>query len=661
MKSKKLQILLVLLFAISKITYTQIWIDNKDIYGEAEEFMHGEEYREALPLYTLLESKGVSNSNINYKIGKCYLKISGKETKAIPYLESAIENITISPENVFEETKAPQDAYILLGIAHRINQNFDKAIEVFSKYKDLVQGNPEETLANYHISTCLKAKIMSQNPTKSSLQEINTTSKYPLYNPVLSREGTIFYMEKRPFYDAIIEADIKGAEILNEENLTPIIKSDGDHVLVSSNRDGNKIILRSYQAERGYELYYAEKQEGEWGEYMPFPEPVNSLQNDIFASFSAGGDTLYFCSNRTGGKGGADIYMSVIENGKWSEPANLGGKINTSFDETSVFITKDNQKLFFTSEGHLNIGGTDFFVSLKDSNGNWGVPINLGSPVSTPGDDNFLSPTNERNIFYTYRNNREKEGVIYRVNLDEEALLRKVLVNGQLGFTNAIPGKKVPYVVHSENEGVPVSGQTNAQGEYALLLTPGEYKVTFTYDKQHYAEQTVNIEEEGVDEFLLPIPEWESSTAVMDKDSLSEKLIFVIKDILFGFDSYKLDAHYFEFLDSISTLLNTENSINVEIVGHTDSKGTALYNSKLSNKRAGAVKRYLVNKGVEEPRILVIAKGEKVPVAKNSNSDGSDNSLGRKFNRRVTLNLLYDGDEIQVKRVVQVPQELKVK
>ncbi len=654
------RLMLVLSILFSSSLTAQIWLDDSAIYDEAEEYIQGEEYEEALPLYLLLEKKGKINSNISYKIGKCYLNIEGKKNKAIPYLEAAIENVSNEYESKFTEVNAPVESHMLLGIVYRINEKFVEAIAEFGKYKSLKQDSNSETLADYHISMCRTAKTMMSFPNQSKLEVVNIEGSNPVYNPLVTQSGNSYYMEKRPFYDAIIKAEYENGAVFNAQNISPQIKSDGNHIFINANQEGNVIILRAYDAEYGYELYFATlNEQGKWSNYEKFPEPINSPQNEIFATYTADMKTLFFCSNRSGGFGGADIYSSEIdENGNWSDPKNLGALVNSPFDESTVFVSFDGDKLFFSSEGHLSMGGNDYFMASKNKEGIWGRPVNLGSPVSTPDEDMFLSPTQVGNVFYTHRfdtkqNDRQK---LYRLTLDESALERKVILNGQLEFNEEIPAKEVSFKI-KEGESVFYASKTDAEGAFSSLLPAGTYNIEYQYNEEISGSQKVDIGSDfSIDELNLEAPAW--ITTIPD---VQEEVFVTIKPILFEFNSYKILSSYYSYLDSVYSILKKHENVNINIVGHTDAIGNYDYNQKLSVKRALEVKNYFIKKGLNSSRSFVKGMGEKEPVAINTNPDGSDNKLGRKYNRRVRINLIMPDSSFFIKFIDEVPEDLKVK
>jgi len=663
----------LLQIAIISISFTsvfgQLWYDDEEIYNEAEGFLIGEEYEEALSMFKLLESKGVINSNISYKIGLCFLNIEGSQYKSIPFFEKAAENISAKYENNIKEIRAPINSLMKLAVAYRMNYQFDKAISTFEKLK--LRLNNEKYLAtiNFNIEQCKRAKLMIEQPSNCAFSKLNVQSGFPVYNPCVSGTDQIFYMEKKKFYDAIMEADLKGVNIVAPRNITPAIGSDGELTLVSVSNDGNTLIFTAFDADRGYELFYSVRGDNKkWKKHKRFEGPINSNFNEISACLTSDGNTIFFCSNRIGGQGGTDIYVSnKIAGSSWSEPVNLGKIINTPYNESSVAISADGQKSFFSSEGHLNMGGHDLFMTERDNSGRWKQPVNLGSPISTPMDDKFINVVNtDSNVFYVHRIRKDVDDKLnlYKISMNEGVLpVKQIQLKGKLIFTNSIPAKRVDFIVvdNSEQDTV-LSSQTREDGAFDFILNEGNYMLKFNYDDEVFAKKSIKIlENYPADELLVEVPPWE--LPVSSVDTVTDKMpkILYIRDILFSFDSYVILPEYMPMLDSISTALATFSEATVTIYGHTDALGDKEYNNYLSEKRAINVEKFIVNKGISSKRIGIIPRGERSPIAKNINADGSDNTTGRKYNRRVEIDIIAGSSALEIKKIVTIPATLKLK
>lgn len=178
----------------------QIWLSNEDIFDEAEEYLNAEEYVEALPLYLLLEKKEIINPHIAYKIGTCYLNIRGKKHLSVAYLEDAAESVSDSFENTFSENNAPVKALLLLGVAYRVNNQLDKAVETFKTLRQRIQDTEPDyvVLVDLHIQRCENARLLNAFPNEPRTERLpdNINTIYSNYNPVLvGQDSLLYYME----------------------------------------------------------------------------------------------------------------------------------------------------------------------------------------------------------------------------------------------------------------------------------------------------------------------------------------------------------------------------------------------------------------------------------------------------------------------------------
>lgn len=133
----------------------------------------------------------------------------------------------------------------------------------------------------------------------------------------------------------------------------------------------------------GCDLVFSYKEDSAWSAPQYFGFTINTTGYEGQPCISSDNKDLYFVSNREGGYGGLDIWVSRFENNYWSKPMNLGPTINTDKNETSPFIHPDNETLYFASDGHPGLGQTDLFISRRNKNGTWKKPINLGAPINT--------------------------------------------------------------------------------------------------------------------------------------------------------------------------------------------------------------------------------------------------------------------------------------
>ncbi|MFO7656264.1 MAG: sialidase family protein [Bacteroidales bacterium] len=405
---KQLPIILFALSAIMSLYAQENKVSEyKDHFEEGEFFFNRSDYQEALYYYLKLMDYQPDNPHYNFKIGESYLNIPGQEAKAIPYLEKAVKNITEKnkyKKRSFEETNAPLHAYFYLGNAYRINNQLNKALEAYNTFilSPFYAGNYNVTIVENEIKSCERAKIIEDNPLKLDeilLADNINTSASELYPVVSGNEDKMVFVRRLKFYDALYLTTREGEVWSDPVNITPDIGSDGEFYPVSLSHNGKELYLVR-KTDQGSDIYVSYLVNEKWSKAEKPAGKINSPADETGASISENGQLLYIASNRKGGLGGFDIYVSKrTNNNTWGKPRNLGKSINTPFDEASPVVLKNGAVLFFSSKGHYNMGGYDVFYATAD-NKKWKTPVNLGSPINNTGDNIFYYPIGNGNIGY---------------------------------------------------------------------------------------------------------------------------------------------------------------------------------------------------------------------------------------------------------------------
>ena len=645
-----------LLLILSYPLKAQIWLSNEDIYNEAEEYFIAEEYNEALPLYQLLEKKEMVNANIQYKIGECYLKIKGRKTKAIPYLEKAVKNASVKFNNSFADSTSPINAYLSLGIAYRINSEFDKAILTFNILLDSIKENQlgNESLVEWHIAKCKNAKLIIEAATDYNREVLNSdiNGAYNDYNPIIVNNGAnIFYMSELKFYDAINTSEGTIDQWPKPTNLTPKIGSDGDHILVGSNSNGTALLFYDFDPENSGEIYVSYKENNDWTKIQPFTA-VNSVYNETYASFADNGNTVYFTSNRPGSIGGADIWrVTKTTDSTWSLPVNLGAIINSPYNEASPFYLAKEQMLYFSSEGHFNMGGYDIFKASKDGNSKWSSPLNLGIPYSSTDDDIFYYPIDD-GVGYTSQFIEEETQLYDIVKLTKEPELNASLqlIKATIDSSLYSRGGALMVLVIDDNTNDTVRRKNLESGQttYQTLVPYGSYSIMVNENGETVYKKKITAESNSIGEIPLLVNNNVSANEKDIKDTANTKVTEVTEPassaikiesriIFFAFDSSTLEGKYFNSLNELATILNTHTDIKIELTGYTDDIGDYDYNLKLGERRAVAVKNYLLSKNVNELQISVQTNGEK-SIANKVKEKGISSELRSQY-RKVSIEM----------------------
>lgn len=637
----------------------------KEIFLNGEYFMLYEEFPDALTYYLQLIDKYPDNANLNYRIGLCYINIQGEKDKAIPYFEKAINNLTNRyKEGDFREEEAPYDTYFYLAKAYQINNEIRKAKQTYEKYLNFL--DPGDTLnisfVNRQIESCKNAEKLKQNKVYFDSYNLgqNINDAYANFHPEVSQNGnTIVYMTSQKFYDAILYSKKADGEWTVPVNLTPQIKSDGDIYVSSLSADGKKLYLTK-DDNFNSDIYVSYFNDSIWSEVVKLNKNINTKYWESHASESSDGSTLYFSSSRIKGYGGLDIYKSEKnpETGEWDEPVNLGPVVNTHFNEDCPFLTGDGKRLYFSSQGHENLGGFDIFYTEKSVSDNWTKPVNIGYPINSTDDDIFFSPFNNgAGAYYSIFGNEDSYGGndIYYLDIYSDNNPRKVKIKGVViapGFTDETKGKINIDILESATSKKIASPEAELpSGKFVYSISkPGKYEVI----------ASVNGYSDGKTEFIIPADYSISEINIKTELKPVTKEQILLPNIFFDFDKFSIRKKEAYKIDELFQILSENQDIILEIRGYTDFIGNRNYNIKLGKNRSAEVVKLLVSKGIGKERLKSTSAGEDNPIAINKFPDGSDSPKGRQFNRRTVPIILQSDNKLIIPEKIIIPDKLKI-
>ncbi len=395
------------------------------------------------------------------------------------------------------------------------------------------------------------------------------------------------------------------------------------------------------------DLYYVENtgdmvNEG-WSEIKKLSPVVNHPKYwDSQPSIAADGLTLYFASDRAGGYGGTDIYMTCKDpkTGQWSVPQNLGPTINTKGNERTPFIHSDSETLYFSSDGHFGFGKFDIFFSRKNEKGEWTEPVNIGSPINSETDDVgfFVSKDAKTGYFFSFEGEKVKGKGAGRYDLYSFELYPEARPK-QIEF---ISGKAV------DSESNPITGAVvevkdivTKEKKYAVVdSTTGEFMAVVNLEKKNNLVITVKKDSMAFNSTIVDTKNISFGNApppINIQLTKAEKgKSFIINNINYKTNSAEITEESKIILQSFADYLNENPKLKVEIQGHTDNIGSAKDNEALSSNRAYSVKQFLEECKVNGKRISAKGYGATKPIADNKTEQG------RAKNRRTEFLILED-------------------
>lgn len=483
---------LLTLIIISGVASAQSSKETKDLFAQAESHYLYSEYELANPLYLTIAAFVPDNNNINYKIGNCYLNIPDEKSKAIEFLEKAVKSAASDAKPTsLKEKRAPLDAYFSLARAYMINNELDKAMSTFKVFQKMISeakdkgGFQNTNFIEQQMLACNNAIKFLESP--SSIDTLKLPAEFSQgsinEDPAISFDGnTIAYTERRGIANAIYYAKKENDKWLPPVEITFEINAGEDCSTCALNADGTELFLYKEDMEDG-NIYSSTFSEGKWSQIKKLSSNINTKYYESHASISFDGKKLYFTSNREDGLD-LDIYLSEKDgNGEWGVAKMLGNEINTPYNEDTPFITKDDSVLFFSSEGHISMGGYDIFKSSKKGD-SWKTPVNMGSPINSTDDNKFFAPYNNGlNGYYSIRTDYKKREIMY-LGIDVPARDIFYTIRGILSLSDTSQkpdeGNKIYLLDIRSGDTLKIGYPVKDTGLYKFTVTPGNYRIIFT-------------------------------------------------------------------------------------------------------------------------------------------------------------------------------------
>lgn len=564
------------------------------------------------------------------------------------------------------------DAYMMLAEIKKDNEKYEEAISLYDR---VVELNPDFPMSYFGRSKCLIAlrryeeafqdaqKFMTFPDYYKKLDQITiirnnadyarTAIKKPVpFQP--KNLGNLVNTADNEYFPGITadENVLIFTRLVNgrDEEFYRSFRSEGKYSLaqnmgypvnternegtVSLSADGQYIFYTACNrpaAHGSCDIFLSKLEGNTWSEPINLGPPVNTASWESQPCLSFDGRTLYFSSNRPGGYGESDIWYTTFKNGRWTPPINAGPEINTAKDEQSPFIAKDDQTLYFNSEGHPGMGGIDLYYTRRDADGRWQKPVNMGYPINSDKDETCIVISSNGKDAFMAREGEDSYGGLdlYSFELYEAARPHKTGYTKGVVF-DAITRKKLTAKVElldlETGRTVVESYSNRLSGEFLVCLQ-GNRNYALNVSAQGYLFYSENFElknQDATDPLLLSVP--------LQPITAGAKVI--LKNIFFDSDKYELKEESKVELNKLIQFLGSNPKVSIEIGGHTDNTGGREKNVPLSANRAKAVKDFLVQAGVPMARLTYKGYADTQPIAENVNPEG------RAKNRRTEIKIL---------------------
>jgi outer membrane protein OmpA-like peptidoglycan-associated protein/tetratricopeptide (TPR) repeat protein len=669
----------VLVFLFSSV-FSQ---DAKTLVAKGDKLLGKGDYSNALSLYMQVLESQPEDAHLNFKIGLCHLH-GEKKTKAISYLEKAYD---LDP-------KIDLDIEYHMGLAYQYDHQYSRAKKFFESFKQ--KNKKLSDIADHKIAECTIGDSLIHHPTYVEIKNIGNivNTGFHEYAPLLSADGsTLIFTSNRSTDEYQIKSGTNFEDIYithkiengwdEPQKISPEINSSFHDAAASISHDGKTLFL--YYEDGAGDIYTSKLENGEWSEPVPLNKNINLPTFwETSACISADGKKLYFTSNRPGGEGELDIYVSELDSkGDWGKAVNLGPTINTPMHEDSPYIHADGVTLYFSSDGHPTMGSNDIFKSeLKD--GKWSKPQNMGYPINSIEYDGFfmMSEDKKTGYFSALREDGMGNSDLYQVaffdpppKIEPEEVFASADTSSMdtlIAAADTVETADTTVVIADEFETYIDPLIELQKGLQIVTILKGKVIDEVTSQPLHALITLVNNEtneiieriysKTGTGDFELVIPHGgnfgvsteaggylfnsinfnlpqfaefqEIDTHIlMVKAEVGSKA--VLKNIFFDTGKAELKPESVGELEKLRQLLVSNGNMKMQINGHTDNTGNPATNKVLSLKRAEAVVQYLIEKGVDASRLSAKGFGAERPLVSND-----DEQEGREINRRTEIEII---------------------
>lgn len=699
MRGFKICILLALAVATST-AYSQLLDTTEMKPGQLKRFgisaLESGDIFTAVDYLSVYHRKRPEDSKVAYQLAELYFKERNYPKAAEMYHAAFREDRFKLPDAQFKYAKClkMQGKYEKALNEFRVFERYIRYLQgkEFRKYKDLLETERYGCLMAIEDTTNANVvvKVLPGNVNHAHIDfcPIALTEQQLIYGSLAVEELKYYEpakdsMPMRKFYHAIKRKS--GWEYLGEYEDGPFNKADehSGNGAFSPNQKrfyftrckrhlDNRILCR---------IYLSKKENNLWTKPKVMNEDINPSFNT--STMPAVGlsrrntDVLYFVSGRPGGEGGMDIWYSEYSarRDKYKKPRNCGRRINTEGHEESPYYDVATKSMYFSSNGHPGLGGLDVFRA-RGSSRKWDHPVNVGEPINSSVDDLYytLAPSRRRGYFVSNREGGHSlrhstccDDIYEFTNRDyvKIDLIGKIYGITDFEFFKKIEAQyKNNLTVHDidANQNVNSMKLLHKHPVSLYMINPQTKKEMFIKtDSTQEGNYHFDLEQ-GID-YILKVKDFnrklksytlttkpikESDTIVMDAIIVNtvptEPLI--LKNVYYKFGKATLTSQARTTIDeTIFKLLQEHPNLKVEISSHTDSVSSDEFNNKLSEARAQSVVDYLLKKGIPPQQMSAKGYGETMPIAPNSNPDGSDNPEGRAKNRRTEFRIIGEVDE----------------
>lgn len=469
--------------------------------------------RGALTIYREILEVEPKNASALYRTAECHYRLKRYDL-AYEYLNDAL---------ALDDGVSKEKDFFRGQIYHRLS-DLDKAIAAFEAY---MATNPSKRSLEYELCTeyieqCRYAKEQMENPADVDITHLDRSinSRYDDYTPSITADGNYLVFTSRrsdteggeideggdyKFFEDIYYSkwDPQYEEWTQASGIPGDVNTPGYDAVLSISPQGDELFVYKNNINSAGDIFTSslDKNKEEWRAALKLDKPINTSYFEASCSITRDGSTFYFISERPGGMGQGDIYVTTKKNGEWQKPENLGDVINTELDEKFVFIHPNGRTLFFATNGLQTMGSYDIFKS-ELVNGRWSVPVNLGYPINSVNEESTFSLTEDNKTMFIAAEYEDSFGErdIYKIDVSRYPLMSEgysklssgVLVCQVMEGTSVAKKAKVQ-IVDPISARVITEEQTSKGGQVRLNLQGGKDYIVRVENGKEVKEERVNI------------------------------------------------------------------------------------------------------------------------------------------------------------------------
>lgn len=616
MKKYYISILLFSFFALQ--LSAQVNSDNK-ADKEYDRFA----YIDAIKTYERMYERGYKSPDMLLKLANAYYFNGDLENAAKYYKELYAAETIVKPEFYYRFAQSLKSI-----------KEYEKADEMMARFN---KENGNDLRAKLALTQKDYLEVIKKNSGRYIIENAGINSEYSDYGSSYYKENLVFTTARDTgnfvkrmdpwtgegftnLYQSSIDADGSLKDVRRAfKNLntkfhesTPVFTKDGTTVYFTRNNYNNGKRGKNANETTLLKVYKATLKGESWDAITELP--FNSDNYSVaHPALSFDEKTMYFASDMPGTLGQSDIYkVSINDDGTFGTPENLGKTINTEGRETFPFSTEKNE-LYFASDGHPGLGGLDVFVSKARQDGSFKEVLNVGEPLNSSKDDfGFLFNTNTKIGYVTSNRDGGLGGDdIYKaketrpIEYPCEQFLAGTVADVETG--EMIENAKVS--LYDSSYKLLKSATTNAKGEFDFGEVDCEAKYYIKTEKEAYNTDEISTTiADNTGKTIVPVTIEKTLKKVTVGDDIAK--VFGIKIIYFDLNKYNIRPDAALELSKILDVMVQNPTIKIDIRSHTDSRNTAAYNEKLSERRAASTKEWLIQNGVNQSRLTAKGYGE---------------------------------------------------